>query len=282
MTPFEMASIGLAGANVLGNLTQGDSSRRQAKLMRKSYEYAHRYEPGLIKARMMGAVQGAKAAGLHPLFALGGGAMAGGGPSVGPPGQSDTGSHATDAIMGLVQTLLNIQGKRESTDQARQQAMNSAMRVIENKMISDNLASESLIELAGQQRKLNAMQEGKRGEVQYHRKGRTEQSQNVRRVWHLYEYGPHQVFLPIEEISELLENPAKIFAMAQSYHGNSKVDWPAVWYYHRNGTMKGYKTPKEHFQKNRVDFQKKRTEQKFGKRFERENKRIQMLRHRGG
>ncbi len=283
MTGFELASVGLAGANLVSGFGSGSRQHRRNKsLMRKSYKYATQYEPGLIKARMRGAVEGAKEAGLHPLFALGGGAMSGGGPSVAPAGQSETGGAQTDAVMGLVQTLLDIQGKRESSDQARQQAMNSAMRVIEHKMNSDNLASDTLMELARQKKALNPMQEYKPGEVQAHRKDRTEQSQNKRRVWHMYEYGPHKVWLPIEEISELLENPVKIFGMAQTYHGNAGVDWAGVWHYHRKGTMKGYRTPKQHYRENVKHFRERKTERKFGERFKRENKRIQLLRHRGG
>lgn len=283
MSGYDMAALGLSGLNVIGNLGSGSRQHRRNKsLMRKSYEYATKYEPDLIKARLRGSVEGAREAGLHPLFALGGGAMAGGGPSVSPAGQSDTGSAMTEAIMGLVSTILNIQNKRESNDQAKQQSLNSAMRVIEHKMTTDNLASDRLLELARQQRQLNPMQEYKPGEVQAHRKGRTEQSQNERRVWHLYEYGPHKVFLPIEEISELLENPVKIFGMAQTYHGNKGVDWAAVWHYHRKGTMKGYKPPKQQYRENVKHFRDRQTERKFGERFKLENRRIQLLRNRGG
>lgn len=257
MTPYQMGSLALGGLSLAGSFGGGGGYSRSKRLMRKQYQYATRYEPGLIAARLKGTVDGARAAGLHPLFAMGGGVPSGG-PGV-MPGQSETGGQQSQAALGFAELLLRLDEKRESTDQARQQAMNTAMRIIERKMTNDNLASQQLLDAEKQKARLHPLQELKPAEVSPHGKHR-EQNLTERGVWHKFRYGNQDIWLPIEEISELLENPLKIFGFAKSYHGNKNVDWEKIFYYHRHGNLKGFKSAGQYLREKKIARQKKYTE----------------------
>lgn len=279
LTPFETGSLALQGLSTVAAF--GSSyGKDERDAVKDQYRYYGRYGPGIESKLFDAKMASFEKHGIHPLFGLSG-ASGGGAPGFSMPGQSPRGGVRSDALARLAETVLRIGEKQADTNYLAEQRKNSAIQVIDNKIGNDN-AFALRRELKRQQRALNPMQEYKKGEVQAHREGRTEQSQNVRRVFHLYEYGPHKVWLPIEEISELMENPVKILGMAETYHGNKGVDWAGVWYYHRNGTMKGYKTPKQHYDKNKRDFQQRRRERKYGDRWKMENRRIQILRNRAG
>lgn len=84
-----------AGGSLLGGLIGGSDAKKAVK---KQWKYQKEFQ----KNKMQWAVQDAKAAGLHPLFALGAGG-GGGSPSFSIPGQSAMGSAIGDAAAQIGQ-----------------------------------------------------------------------------------------------------------------------------------------------------------------------------------
>lgn len=145
MTGFEVGSLALGGANLLGSLSGGTSGRREKRSLRYQYQAQAKYQPDVISANIQGAVDGAKKAGLHPLFALGGSTpSAGGGFSI--PGQSESGSHSTQAVMQLANTLMDMQIRRDNADLATAQAELAKMRALEKNLGADNTTSNAAVQ----------------------------------------------------------------------------------------------------------------------------------------
>ena len=286
MTPFEIGALTLGGINTAanisgGNMFGGDGYNRFRRSTRDSYKWATRYEPGLISARIQGHVDGARKAGLHPLFALGGGMSQGG---FSPPGQSDTGGARTDALLPMVEILMGMQERRDRNDFAQTQALQSALRVLDNKMSADNDLSANTADAlaAATQRRTVARRGGlsefKPGEVEAHEPKFKEQGTGRVRAMNYIEYGDQGFWIPVKELSEFFESWVTMLPIAMSYHGNKNVDWDRLWYYHKNGTYKGYVPPKVRARNRHSERWPKANKGAVN----RANTRTQLLRQRGG
>lgn len=115
---------GALNTALTGGTIGGSEWTRAKRSTRQNYEYAMRYMPRLVKkqsgAALTGTVNAAKAAGLHPLFALGGASGGGGAPAFSMPGQSPTGSFmdlGASAVRALTKPATDIE--KETLKQAR-------------------------------------------------------------------------------------------------------------------------------------------------------------------
>lgn len=263
---------------VTGFLTGGPlgalASLQDERDARHQYQRERRHRvadaEALAAETLKGTVRGARESGLHPLFALGGSGAIAPGPVL--PGQSASGSTNMDALL----RILSINAAKDFNDS---QERLSRARVADNN-VSNDTAQAGFDSMT---------QEYKKGEFQAYDKRHPEQSKNVKSPFHKFRYGGQTVWLPTEEISEFFDNIVTMGTMAYTYHGNKNVDWDKLWYYHKNGTMDGYKTPKQ-----KLDDRLERAKKAFGERkrkeilkklapqIEMENKRLRLLRHRAG
>lgn len=137
-TPGGAATI-TAGANILdgafGGGSRGMSTQRsQARKMRKQ---GYKIDRSHYEKMYASHVKGAKAAGLHPLFAMGAG-LSGSSPSFSMSGQSERGSGVADAVSATLsaaqqQALYNKQG-----DLVDKQIQLAQARALEQVMSNDN------------------------------------------------------------------------------------------------------------------------------------------------
>jgi hypothetical protein len=238
MTPYETGALALGAINTANSLfSKGKSTKWHMNFLNKqnninyqhwrnNYAWEKDQQIDYLRRAPAAQVEGAKAAGLHPLFAMGG-AMPGSGTPGGAQiaGQSDTGSNRTDALLGFAEVLLNINSKNAQKDIAQSQALRSAMRVIDNKMNNDNLASQRLQEAEAQRSQIHPhLQEFKPGEVDAHRPGDRSQNMNEKSLWtkafaNWLEPGEHIMMLG-EDIGEAADSLAIATAMWNHPHNN--------------------------------------------------------------
>lgn len=236
LTGFEIGALTLGGLNFASGALGGESNRQRRANMRKEYEYAARYQPGLTSnnasASITGAVHGARAAGLHPLFALGGG-TSGSAPAFNMPGQSETGSRSSDAVRGLAETLLGMQQRRDTVDLTQNQALLSAMRALEQKLNSDNKSAGEVAETAVQNRRIHperidpALQEFKKGEVGAHAAGPggKQKSLNVKSLTTGIRIGDQVVQMATEDAEGIMEDPVAVIGTAMLDRNNKGIQW---------------------------------------------------------
>jgi hypothetical protein len=279
---FNWGYLAAAAGPVIDKMFGGESYRSQKRALRTQYAYAGKYGPRVQRAHFDQQMASFEKHGIHPLFGLGGGANIGS-TSFSMPGQASTGSHFTEAIMAMLEYNLREKEIDQRKDWLHQQAMDSAMRVIDNKMGNDNAIKVAKAYKDGTV--LPAVnentQEIKKGEVDTHMEGHPEQKTGAKAPMYKFNYGGQSVWLPTEEISEFFDNIATMGTLAYTYHGNKNVDWDKLIYYHQKGTLKGYKNPKQRAKARGEEKHKKRMD-KMEKRFEKGRKHIQMMRNRAG
>jgi hypothetical protein len=244
-TPFFQSPGGAAtisaGASILSNAFGSGSSgmstqRSQARKLRmQAYKQDRRH----YEKMYLSHVKGAKAAGLHPLFALGSGG-GGSSPGIAIPGQSERGSFASDAVQAAQSAYQQHSLYERQKDLIDAQAELARARTLEQVTSNDN--SDAIVDRAYYGQINPVTQEKKKGEVMAMGNPKhPEQSANVKSPWVKFRMGDQEVWLPTEEISEFFDNFITMGGAAFTYHGNDGVDWDRVQYWHRHGTMKGFK-----------------------------------------
>ena len=216
-SPGGAALIG-AGSQIAGSLFGGDGYSRWKRQLRKQYEYAQRYEPGLIGARLKGTVQGAKAAGIHPLLAMG--ANASGSPVL--QGQPDSPNRAQNVGSAIAEAMYQISDQRASAELVRAQADLSRARAMEHQLSNDT--NQALSNPPGNA-PLKSGQVRRPGENTAHVPNVPEQSLDEMSPWRKLRWGDQEIWVLAEDMESLLDNPLKAIGSAYFYHGNKGVDW---------------------------------------------------------
>ncbi|AXL15340.1 DNA pilot protein [Microviridae sp.] len=232
------AGIG-AGASML----QGSGVNWRGKYYRNQMSDRMEWEPKLAKANMIGQVEAAKAAGLHPLFALG---KAGQSAGFSMPGQAPSGSHKTEALKHVGQGFQNYAAMEHQKDLVQMQGMLSALRIAENTTQNDK---PSIVRPEDLYPELAPDQELELGKVQAHYPGYREQNKKEISPMTKMRIGSQDVWLPVEEADTIMEDPAAVALATFMYHGNRGLDWgklgsdyvygknlPRSWTNHKNPT----------------------------------------------
>ncbi len=235
------AGIG-AGASILGSaFGQGDSSAKQARLLRKQYKYAERYSPRVLDATeavnekyrnrvIQGKVADAKAAGLHPLYAMGApGPGSGGSPSFSMPGQSDSGSAQKNGLMAAAHGANNIAQILATKELVEQQNKASIIARTSAAAGSNNMIGRHPSKMDPK------TQEYKKGEFMAYDGRHPEQSRNVKSPWTKLRMGSQSIWVPTDEIDTFMEDPAMVGGATFLYHGNKNIDWPLLYNDFRKG-----------------------------------------------
>lgn len=200
----------------------------------------------MLRKSTLAQVQGAREAGLHPLFALGGGSasvsptVTAGAPQGGslPPGQPRTGSFAQDALAAVSAHYARVAGYRAQADLLEQQNKASQLKLAAHQVSNDVATgidaevNRALAMSAGAPAKRGvipqhhpATQEVKKGEVDTHRSGSPEQSMREKSPMTLVKVGSQEVWVPVEDLESFFEDPTIITLGTVYYHGNKNVDW---------------------------------------------------------
>jgi len=187
-----------------------------------------RDKPKRDKSYFQRSVKDAKAAGLHPLFALG--ASGGSGQSFSIPGQSQSGDWSKEAIT----QLSNMRKPPDSTTGVIQ--AQTALAAVE-------LARHSISNDKAQTITVPAYQplgqDIQKGRTDAHMTQNPEQSLNVKSPMTIFRLGSQRVWMPAEDMETVIEDPLKIAALTYMYHGNKDVDWSKLAFEY-SGTRAGH------------------------------------------
>ncbi len=209
------SSITAAGGIIPGAILTSRENRRNRK---RAY--------GREDTQIQRTVADAKAAGVHPLFALGG--ATGGSAYQAPPtgsgigrafqkiGRGQRGPTLVDnALIKQAIAAAGLSNAREDT--VRWQLENSIIKRAESQ---SNIVQDTVIPAleAG-------AQEIKLGQVDPYKKKAREQSRNIKSPMTQVRIGSQNVWVPVEEIDEFMENPLAVGALTYAYHGNKNIDW---------------------------------------------------------
>jgi hypothetical protein len=243
------AGISAAGSALSG---KGISTRKYRVMTRLGHQLYNKYALPALRAEqdysreqdeifrnraIQGRVADAKAAGLHPLFALGGNVHSGGsysvGGSPGGPAPQGGGSPEGAALASIGRQMQRAQERREQRqhekDMLERQAQLSAIQVAKNNVSNDTAAA-----LVDMHMKRNmptrynydpAIQEVKKGEVQTHLPGQREQSGRVTSPMTKFRIGSQNVWVAAEDLESFTEDPLAVGIMTMGYHGNKNVNW---------------------------------------------------------
>lgn len=213
-----MSSLGGLAGGILGDAFAAKQDRRTAKSSIRIQSQAQ--QAYFDKNLSIGSqVESAKAAGLHPLFALGGGA--GSSPGFSIPGQSSTGSLTKQALVNIGSQIGTMFDKKR--DLINAQATLSAVELARHSMSNDTAQNIPPNMTIPAHRK--PFQEIRKGQVDTHVKGKPEQSTNVKSPMTRVRIGTQDVWVPVEEVDEFMENPLAVGGLTYAYHGNKNVDW---------------------------------------------------------
>ncbi len=199
-----VAAAGItAGASLLGSAFGGSSPG-----LGKQYRMAEQYTGYAARVKQ------AKAAGLHPLFAMGG--TAGSSPGFAIPGQKRSGSAARNAIEDIGKFGASIYQEKANlvTAQAALSAVELARHTTSNDMAQMTIPMHR-----------PEFQEIKKGQTDPHYTKSPEQSLNVKSPMTQVRIGSQKVWVPVEEIDEFMENPLAVGGLTVLYHGNKNVSW---------------------------------------------------------
>lgn len=229
-------SAATSAAGILSDAFSGSNYKAQNRATRKSYKYALRYQPGISDAMqavdekyrnrsIQGKVADAKAAGLHPLYALGASTPGGGSsPSFQIPGQSSKGGLQTE---GLSRALGNIGQQQTQRDIVAMQLAASALEIAKQQG-NDKSAALAAAGVANPhfEKTIPGVQERELGEVQA--KNPKDWSQNMSRksIWTPTYVIPGEnsekgrLMIPGDDIGEVADSIA--LALATYYHPYNK------------------------------------------------------------
>lgn len=214
------SALGSLAGSMLGDAFGAKQDRRGARSSIRAQSEATRE---LRQTSFQDLTSSAKAAGLHPLFALGAGA-GGGSPGFSIPGQSATGSGTKQALTNIGKmigskfdgptNLVNAQAALSAVELARHSISND---------VAQNIPPHMTIPAHRAK-----FQEIKKGEVDTHVMGKPEQSTNVKSPMTRVRIGSQDIWVPVEEVDEFMENPLSVGALTAAYHGNKDVNWTKV------------------------------------------------------
>lgn len=203
-------SLGAIAGGILGDAFGGDTRARfHEGDARKQYKLAEEFTG--FQAR----VNQAKAAGLHPLFAMG--SSGGSSPGFAIPGQSRQGSFAKKAIAEAGTRMGSALA--DKTQLVNAQAALSAVELARHSLSNDTAGQMTL------PRHRPAFQEIQKGRTDAHMTKHPEQSLNVKSPLTQIRVGSQKVWLPLDEVDEFFENPLAIGAAVYAYHGNKNINW---------------------------------------------------------
>lgn len=216
-------SIGLDAGSLLGG--NGPSLSFQYRRMR---DHAAGINSESQRGSILGAVQGAREAGVHPVFALGG--AQGAAPQMAIPGQSNSGSHAD---VGL-QMISEAEKKRIDATTKNQELRNQLLQIELDKLkkpsggldadVQDVFNSNFAVPPID-----TRVQELDKGKVQPFKKKSPTSNLNVISPATGVRIGSQKIYMLAEDAESLAENPMFILGMASMYKENKDVDWAQVW-----------------------------------------------------
>ena len=210
--------LGAAAGDILSSTFGGDGYSRWKRQLRKQYQYATRYEPGLIAARLGGTVRGAKEAGIHPLLALGGN-VSGSPTMIGQPESQNRGQRIGGAVSRALER--NAQYQLEK-DLVLAQAQLSTARAAEAALSNDT--GQAWNQSGGARTALKSGQQPDPGRNEAHG-AIPEQSTTEISPWRKIRWGSQDIWVLLEDMESFTENPVKLLASSYFYHGNKDVDW---------------------------------------------------------
>lgn len=202
-----LSSLGGIAGGILGDAFGGMVSRKSGRR-----DQAHTYSQ---YTSLQAQVRDAKAAGLHPLFAMG--ASGGAGPGFSIPGQSSSGSLAGQAIQRAGRDLGAHFDSKANLVNA--QAALSAVELARHSLSNDTAQGMTI------PMHRPAFTEIQKGRSDVHMTKNPEQSLNVKSPMTQVRIGSQKVWVPVEEIDEFMENPLAVGGLTYIYHGNKNVSW---------------------------------------------------------
>ncbi len=188
----------IAGGAIIGGM---QSNRAADKRQGLNYEQQKEFAQNAVQWR----TEDAQAAGVHPLYAMGASTT-----SFQP--SFETGSGSGDAIRGAAR---GISKAREDFLEA--QTENTKAKTAQ---IAANARQDLVLPMIDAQK-----QEIEKGRVQPHSKAFREQNTSVLSPMTQFRIGSQNVWLPIEEMDQLMEDPAAVALAAYNYRGNKNVNW---------------------------------------------------------
>lgn len=162
------------------------------------------------------AVKDAKAAGLHPLFALGAGGA--GTPQFSISGQSQTGSVDRDVLSAMLKEA-TPKTAADPTGLVQAQTALAAVELARHSLSNDK--AQTITIPAYQSR----AQEIVPGQVDPHMTDNREQGLSVISPMTSFRIGSQNVWLPVKDLETAMEDPLAVLTAAYSYHGNKNVDF---------------------------------------------------------
>lgn len=194
---------GLSGL-VSGLFGRSSSSKRRAAEAREDSRYQR-------------SVKDAKAAGLHPLFALGAGGS--GSPGFSISGQSESGSVDKDVMRAMLKSSEPTKTATDPTGLVQAQTALAAVELARHSLSNDGAQTITI------PRHQPMGQEVRLGQTDAHMTKNREQSLNVKSPMTSFRIGSQNVWLPVEDLETAMEDPLAVLTSAYSYHGNKNVDF---------------------------------------------------------
>ncbi|AXL14886.1 hypothetical protein [Microviridae sp.] len=173
-------------------------------------------------------VADAKAAGLHPLFAMGASGYspaATNQPSPSPPGQSQTGSFAKDALLAAGQGFQTYALLNAQKDLTEAQTEASKVATVDNQISNDTAPGVVLSKVPYEQAlKSKKLAEYKPAEIGSHEANNPTASGNVKSLTTGIRVGNQVIQVPVEDAADLADNPSML-GVAYFDKANRHVDW---------------------------------------------------------
>ncbi len=202
------------------------------KDIREARSYTAQREDSAIQRK----VADAKAAGVHPLFALGG-ATGGASTATFPQSGSQIGeafryiqkSSSNKARLGqssLVDTALIKQANANAgLAEAREATVEWELQNSINKRAESEANFSQDIVIPG----ITQGQQIKPGEVDPFVKKNPEKSLNIKSPMTRFRIGSQNPWLPVDDMEQVMEDPVAVFIAAASYHGNKDIDFTLLY-----------------------------------------------------
>ncbi len=204
-----MSIFDLVGTILGGREDKKAEIRQNARSLESSqldYERSKEFAQNQIQWR----TEDAQEAGVHPLFAMGASTT-----SFQPGGSSgyrETGSVAGNTIRRLTGQISNMQ-----KDFMLAQIENTKAKTTQ---ILANANQDNVVP------KIDArVQQVEKARVQPYKKDYPEQNLSVLSPMTKFRIGSQKVFLPVEEMDQVMEDPLKVAVAAYNYRGNKNVNW---------------------------------------------------------
>ena len=213
------AILGSTGLNVLSGAFGGGSSGAEKRAARRSYKYAHRYQPWINSAVFDARMGDFKKHGIHPLFGLGA-TTGSASPAFGIPGQSEEGSFAQKGLKAASAGLNQYSQVLAQKDLIEAQNTASALRMAEANTSNDNVS------VSEQVKSINPhLQEFKKGEVVAHDPKSKQKGMGRRPLTNAITIGDQDIQFAVEEAADIMEDPVKIIGLAMLDRNNKGVQW---------------------------------------------------------